>query len=316
MHIGVDPLLLRRELIRSGSTDSDIRSAKADGSITTLRRGAFAATAALDAMRAEDLHLLAIRANLSAAKSQLVVSHQSAAVLHGFAMWAPDLTRVHVTADRTSGGRTTKFRHVHATPLAAADVVTIDGIPVTSPDRTIADLLRILPFEAGVCVGDAALRAGSATMAGISAALERSGGRGLVTARRTLGFCDSRSESVGESRTRVLLHRLGFPAPELQVNLYDEAGRFLGRTDFLFVLGVILEFDGKVKYTKHLQPGQTPADVVVAEKLREDEMRGLGWVFVRCMWSDLDHPERFAAKLKRAFELAASLPAPRTIARP
>ena len=100
------------------------------------------------------------------------------------------------------------------------------------------------------------------------------------------------------------------------MNLYDEAGRFLGRTDFLFVLGVILEFDGMVKYTKHLRPGQTAAAVVVAEKLREDEMRALGWVFLRCTWSELDHPERFAAKLRRAFELAVSLPSPRTNARP
>lgn len=311
-----DPLLLRRNLIRTGSTDNDIRSAKSAGSITSLRRGAFASTAALATMRAEDKHLLTVRAHLSAARSDLVVSHQSAAVVHGFAMWSPDLTRVHVTTDRTAGGRTTRNSHVHAAPLTDDDVTVVNGIAVTSADRTVADLLRILRFEAGVCVGDAALHSGSATVEGVTAALERSVGRGVVNARRTLAFCDSRSESVGESRTRVLLHRLNIPLPELQVNLYSESGPFLGRVDFLFLIGVILEFDGDVKYMKHLKPGQTPADAVIAEKLREDEIRSLGWVFVRCKWSELAHPDRFLAKLQRAFELAASLPTPRTVTRP
>lgn len=316
MNNSSDPLRLRSELVRGGSTDSEIRAAKALGSITPIRRGAFVSTDALAGMRAEDRHLLLVRAHLSAARSELVVSHQSAAVVHGFAMWAPDLAKVHVTVDRAAGGRTTKNSHVHAAPLTEDDVTIIDGIPVTSADRTVADLLRILPFEAGVCVGDAALHSGSATVEGISAVLERSGGRGVVSARRTLAFCDSRSESVGETRTRVLLLVHNIQLPELQVELYDESGRFLGRVDLLFLIGVVLEFDGDVKYMKYLEPGQTPADAVIAEKLREDEIRSLGWVFVRCKWSDLENPDRFLARLHRAFELAASLPAPRTLTRP
>lgn len=316
MNTGHDPLLLRRNLIRAGMTDSDIRAAKSAGSITSLRRGAFASTDVIAAMRAEEQHVLTVRAHLSAAKSELAVSHQSAAVVHGFAMWAPDLTKVHVTTNRTSGGRTTKKSHVHAAPLTPDDVTVLEGIPVTSADRTVADLLRILPFEAGVCVGDAALHSGSATVGGVTAALERSGGRGMVNARRTLSFCDARSESVGESRTRVLIHRCTAEVPRLQVKLYSETGKFLGRVDFLFPVGVILEFDGDVKYTKYLKPGHTPADAVIAEKLREDEIRSYGWVFVRCRWSELAHPEQFSAKLQRAFELAAGLPAPRTVTRP
>lgn len=311
-----DPLLLRSALIRTGSTDNDIRSAKSAGTITSLRRGAFAPTAALVTMRPEEQHVLAVRAHLSAARSELVASHQSAAAVHGFAMWAPDLTKVHVTTNRTSGGRKTSKSHVHAAPLTEDDVTVVDGIPVTSADRTVADLLRTLPFEAGVCVGDAALHSGSVTVTGIAAALARSAGRGVVSARRTLAACDARSESVGESRTRVLLRASNIELPDLQVKLYSETGKFLGRVDFLFLIGVILEFDGDVKYSKYLRPGQTPAEAVIEEKRREDELRSFGWVFVRCTWAELAHPEQFLAKLRRAFETAAGLPAPRTITYP
>ncbi|NIL76716.1 MULTISPECIES: hypothetical protein [Rhodococcus] len=311
-----DPLLLRRDMVRDGSSDSDIRIAKADGSITPLRRGAFVPTTTLKDLRPEERHLLNVRAHLAAATSALVVSHQSAAVVHGFAMFAPDLGKVHFTVDRESGGRTTKTRHVHANTLTEADVTVVDGIAVTSADRTVADLLRLLPFEAGVCVGDAALRAGSATVAGIEEALARSGKRAAVKARRTLAFCDARSESVGESRTRVLLHRAKMPPPLLQIEVRNKRGRFVGRLDLGYAIGVALEFDGKVKYTKHAKPGQDPGDVVFAEKVREDEIRRIGWVVLRVTWYDLDHPDEFLARLQEALDLAATLPGPASFDEP
>jgi len=75
---------------------------------------------------------------------------------------------------------------------------------------------------------------------------------------------------------------------------------------------VIGEFDGRVKYSKYLRPGQSASDAVVAEKKREDALRSHGWIVVRWTWADLEHPERLVEKLKRAIELAATLPAPRT----
>jgi hypothetical protein len=45
-----------------------------------------------------------------------VVSHVSAAALHGLVLWNVDLDRVHVTRDRRSCGRRTKVLHVHDAP--------------------------------------------------------------------------------------------------------------------------------------------------------------------------------------------------------
>ncbi|AYJ48650.1 hypothetical protein [Rhodococcus sp. P1Y] len=330
MNSDKDPLLLRRELVRTGTTDSDIRSATRKGTLGRVRRGVFVPTDVLSASSPEELHALQVRSHAAAAGNRLVASHQSAAILHGLPMWSPNLERVHFTIDRPNGGRKSRTRHVHPPNggrksrtrhvhpgvLKSNDVVHIGGLAVTSPNRTVADLCRSLDFEAAVCVGDAALAQGVATADGVADTLNRSGRRSLAKALRALEFCSPHSESVGESRTRVQLSLAGVPVPTLQVDVYSPKGDFLGRVDFLFEeLGVILEFDGNVKYSKFVPLGQTPSSVVIAEKKREDGLRSFGWVVVRVYWSDLEHPERLVEKLQRAFDTARTLPRPQTILR-
>jgi len=66
-------------------------------------------------------------------------------------------------------------------------------------------------------------------------------------------------------------------------------------------LRTVGEFDGLVKYGRLLKPGQDPADVVVAEKLREDEIRDLDLRVIRWTWADIDHFDPVAERLRRAF---------------
>lgn len=135
-------------------------------------------------------------------------------------------------------------------------------------------------------------------------------------AHRVAQFMDGRSESVGESRTRVLLHHLGY-TPQLQVPITDARG-FVGRVDFdLDGIETVLEFDGKVKYGRYVPEGKTAADVVWEEKRREDRIRGTGRQVVRITWADLDHPElvdrmiRDAAVRARRPDRASVLPTAR-----
>ena len=85
--------------------------------------------------------------------------------------------------------------------------------------------------------------------------------------------------------------------------MFAPDGRFLGRSDFGWPdLGVLGEFDGKAKYGELLRkPGQTAEQVLIAEKLREDRMRELGWVVIRWMWQDLIRPEPLIGRLRQAF---------------
>lgn len=116
-----------------------------------------------------------------------------------------------------------------------------------------------------------------------------------------LAAADPLSESIGESWSRALIHRLGFEAPELQYRVMGPYGE-VARTDFFWPAARLVgEFDGLVKYLRSQDlSGTDPAKVVVEEKRREDRIRAEGYGVVRWVWEDLRRPERFAALLMRA----------------
>ncbi|MEZ2372246.1 hypothetical protein [Arthrobacter sp. RCC_34] len=125
-------------------------------------------------------------------------------------------------------------------------------------------------------------------------------------ARRTrletiLDFADGNAMLPGESLSRVMMHRLGFPRPVLQQEFRDRAG-LIGYTDFWWKpWRVVGEFDGTAKYLKpEYLAGRTPSDVVVAEKRREDRLRRLGLTVVRWTWADLTSPGSLADVLREA----------------
>ena len=173
--------------------------------------------------------------------------------------------------------------------------------------RTLVDVACSSPLPTTVIAGDAALRRGLVTPAELALAVARTRHRrGAAAARRALSFADRRSESAGESRARLILSAQGLPEPVLQIRIYDRAGVLVGRVDLGYPgLGVLIEFDGMVKYRKPLRPGQQPEEVVIAEKRREDLLRSLGYTVVRFVWSDLADPAAMAATVRAALEQGA-----------
>ena len=68
------------------------------------------------------------------------------------------------------------------------------------------------------------------------------------------------------------------------------------------------EFDGLVKYLTPARPGESPADVVIREKKREDLIRELtGWLSIRLVWADLHRPARTAARIRKQLRLGEQL---------
>lgn len=292
---------LRRELLAAGFAADEVQQQLRSGDLVRLRRGAYTEDRVPD--EPERRHPLLVRAALAQVAPDAVVSHVSAAVLHGIAAWGTDLSRVHVTRSRRSGARRGPGVHVHAAPLEPDEVVAIDGMAVTSAARTLVDLARALPFEQAVCLLDDALHRGRTTRAAVEAALVRASRRpGCPAARRAAAFADGRSESVGESRSRVAVRRAGLPVPVLQWNVHSGAGTWLGRVDFGWPeLGAVGEFDGRAKYGRLLRPGQDPGEVVFAEKVREDAIRAEGLAVVRWTWAELHPFDEVARRLRRAF---------------
>ncbi|WP_157970638.1 hypothetical protein [Nakamurella deserti] len=294
--------LSRADAARRGMTDDDLRRLVAGRVLTRVRRNVYLASAAHGALSAEQRHAVAVRAAVAAHSVDAVVSHQSAAVLHGLPVWGTPLDVVHLTTRRRNAGRRSRLVHVHTAPVAPDEQCLIEGIAVTTPARTVFDLACSIRFEAAVVVADAALHAGSTSPADLLVQVERGRGRtGRPAARVAVTFADGRSESVGESRSRVGMHLAGVPAPDLQAAVYRPDGSVAGRPDFRWsrLLG---EFDGAVKYGRLLRPGETAGDAVVREKRREDGLRDLGFDMIRWGWADLTEPDRLYSRIRAAVE--------------
>ncbi|MDO5493088.1 MAG: hypothetical protein Q4F53_05690 [Nesterenkonia sp.] len=115
------------------------------------------------------------------------------------------------------------------------------------------------------------------------------------------GLSDPASESAGESVSRVLILEAGFAPPLTQQEIRLPDGRVV-RVDFFWPdEGIIGEFDGMQKYSRSRDhSGLTPARVVEEEKIREDELRSLGYRVVRWTWSQMMHQRRLTPLLLRA----------------
>ena len=279
-----------QDLLGQGLSSSEIARQVRDHQLVRLRRGAFVAADQSDTPEARHLELLG--ATLPLLGSGSVLSHASAAVLHGLPVPMHALRHVHVTRD--TGGRQSRHTYRHRARLPAEAVVDIGGKAVTSCARTVVDLARWLDFPDGVAVVDAALRLGVAREA-LSVELDRANRRpGNAQARRAVDFGDARAESPGESRSRVLMHRLGLPMPTLQREFCNDVGEVDARVDFDWAEhGACGEFDGEVKYGRLLRPGRTLDQTIRYEKEREERLRQHGRWTIRWSEAQLHAPESF-----------------------
>ena len=193
--------------------------------------------------------------------------------------------------------------HLHAARLDPDEVVVVAGLRVTSVARTVLDVARSLPFDAGLVVADAALHRHLVTREELADSLlcaERR--RGAPAAARVLAFADPGSMSVGETRSRIALRDAGLPAPVLQWRVCASDGTEVARTDFGWPeRRTVGEFDGRLKYGRSLRPGQDVAEVLFEEKRREDTVRAEDLGMVRWVWADIDRFAPVAERLWRTF---------------
>lgn len=285
---------LRTTALASGMTDSEIRRAVRAGELERLEPGVYLHRD--DSLDELDRYRVRVRSVGAVLAPGTVISHESAAVLHGLALWKPDLTRVHVTRDRSGGGRRTASRHLHVAPLPADERSEVDGVPCTSLARTVVDLACTLDFDEAVIAGDCAAARDAEFGSALLCCLDESGPRrGIAAARRVAAFLDGRSESPGESLSRIRMHQAGMPAPTLQKEIRTPDGQFVARVDFLWEdEGVVGEFDGMGKYD------EGGVEALRNEKRREDALRDLGFEVVRWTWPELSRFDVVLARFDRA----------------
>ena len=174
-----------------------------------------------------------------------------------------------------------------------------NGILVTSVERTCVDLAAARAnLPQALTAFDTALRA-EADPETIERHLAVSR-RGVAMARRAFALADARAESPGESWSRALMIDAGLPLPDLQVEYILDSGR-RAICDFGLDGVFVGEFDGLIKYMREIRRGESPEQVVIREKIREDGLRDLGLDVGRWIWEDLRNG-RMIAKLKARYD--------------
>ncbi|MCD4853100.1 endonuclease domain-containing protein [Arthrobacter sp. AK01] len=289
------------ELLGSGLGDRVLTAGVRSGRLLRLRRGAYVRAADWRRRKPWDQELLRIQAHhCSNPAGQAVYSHVSAARLHGFSDWEGG-PHVHVTtpfspAQASSGADVI----AHGGQLERSEISETrtpwgSSAKATSLERTVVDCARTLDFEKAVVIADQALRRGADPRI-LQDYLDTGRiTRGARRLRRVLAAMDKRSESTGETRTRLLLAKLGIPAAGLQLDVATPIGRFRG--DFGWSeQKVILEFDGRAKYFEF-----APTDeVIFEERRREKALEAMGWQIVRIEWDHLSRPWEVEQRLKLA----------------
>jgi predicted transcriptional regulator of viral defense system len=232
------------------------------------------------------------------ARGDGVATHQSALALHGLPVVGAPLDVVDVTGP-VSRVRLASGVRVHP-PMVGVGEVDLDGCRALPVADAIAQVAVRHTREATVVAADAALQRRLTCRPELVAALERAADEPAVRrAARWLEMADASAESVGETRTRLLLRDLGY-AVRSQVRVADDEGYVVGRVDLLVEGQVIVEFDGMVKYE-----GADGRAALAAEKRREDRLRALGFEVVRLTWAALDRPEVVDRLVRSALDRAA-----------
>ena len=292
----------RKQILAEGGSDKEIRRMLRDGWVAP-RPGAFVAASDWQRLNDEAKHRALVIATLPKLDSNAVMSHASAAVMHGLPILGTPSTTVHVTYNRKSGGSNRLRLHTHVAPLSDEGSTIIGEVPVTSVARTVLDCACTFDFAAAVAVADNALHRGLTTKAELELLLSELGRRvGCGQARRVLSFADGRSESPGESWSRVVLWQLGLPTPDLQFEVRDHRGVLAGRSDFAWKkLRTLGEYDGGVKYGALAETKDDLRRVLLKEREREMAMVDQRWEMVRWGTADLTNAPRLGARIRATY---------------
>lgn len=210
-----------------------------------------------------------------------VLAGASAAAVHGTKWLAADAPAVIVRSDRHAPPGLT----VHSYALAVAEICIRWGMRVTTPARTALDIGRLLPLECSVPILDALFNATKLTTVEVERLLEdRPGLRGIRRLRRALGMVDGGAESPQETRLRLGLVAAGLPAPETQIEFFDEYGRPYIRVDMGWrQWKIAVEYDG----VQHWQDSRQRAWDIERLAILES----MGWRVIRVSAAMLRKPD-------------------------
>lgn len=200
-----------------------------------------------------------------------VVAGSAASAMHG-AKWIDDSVPVELiwANARTPDGVVTRADRLHDD-----EVVSADGLLITTAQRTAFDLGRRGSLTQAVARLDALIRATDLDIDGVRelAATHRHT-RGLRQLERALDLVDAGAESPRESWLRVALIRNGFPRPATQIPVCAPDGFTIYRLDMGWEDAMVaVEYEG--------DHHRTTKERFAYEIRRLEDIAAAGWQVVR-----------------------------------
>lgn len=291
----------------AGLTQAQLRSLTLSGDLVRVWHAVYATKTAVEWAKASPArgHALLAMAARTALGGDSVVSHHSAALIHGLDLFPAASGPVTLTRPPTRRSNRRKSDGVvfHAAELPAEHVTMLLGVRVTTVPRTVVDIARVSSLMSAVVTADSALRldrngADFTTREALIAACDACAGwPGIRRARRAVDFSDRRAESALESCARVIFHEHGLDPPELQSTITGPDFRY--SVDFYWAEHrVIAEADGKMKYADPQH--------AIRQLDRDQRLRDLGYKVVHFTWRELfQNPAAVLERIRRAFASTA-----------
>jgi very-short-patch-repair endonuclease len=219
-------------------------------------------------------------------------SHHSAGRLYGVPL--PRHPFEHVTVWRPGDRASRQGIRCHVTKFAEPDdVVSVQGLRVSTPCRMFVELASVLGLVDLVVVGDAMVRLGLATRQEIVDYCAVTPAQHGSDARRAAAYVREGVDSPMESRLRMLLVLAGIPEPEINFKVRDRNGVVIYRFDLSYPeIKLIVEYDGR----QHAEDtGQWNHDLTRREWLDDH-----GWKLIVVTARDFySHPRRVIDRVRR-----------------
>jgi len=244
-----------------------------------------------------------IAAAVASLPSLSAVSHQTAAELWG--MTSRGIRAVEVVTTRWDRVHRSTVTVHESLDLIPDDVVELNGLPITTPARTVVDLgasnrwLVESALETGI-------RRSLFTQGDVEAFVARVARRGrrgvgvirpLLAARRRW---DTVTESVLEDEFRRLIADAGLPVPLAQYVVRDLAGAFICRADFAYPgVRLLIELDSEAHHLDRI--------TFRRDRSKQNRASTNGWAVLRYTWWDLaEEPGRVCSEIRAALEQASA----------
>lgn len=221
------------------------------------------------------------------------IAGAAAAALHG-AKWIPEnvpVELIHSNSRPPSGVLTRRCA------LVDGETQNLEGLAVTTPERTAFDIGRRGAIRSAVVRLDALARATGLKVDDVlRVAKSHPRSPGLRRLETALDLADPGAQSPRESYLRLLLIDAGLPRPQTQIPVLDVDGTAFAHLDLAWEeYMVAVEYDGDHHRTDRRQ--------YVKDIRRLEKLERMGWIVVRVVAED--HPADIIRRVRTALAAAS-----------